>query len=311
MKLSVIIPCLNAGATLATQLEALSGQRCQWHWEVIVCDNGSVDDSVHVARRYAGKVPSLRVIDASRKKGPSYARNRGVEEAKAEAVAFCDADDEVAPGWVRAMGDALMTHPVVHGQILFDKFNELGEAQNLARKWIDGLYREQFLPHAGSGNMGIWRSVHKATGGFDEDLPRFMDSDYCWRLMLEGYEFHYVPEAVLQYRIGRVNPSLTYQFQRGKTAAAADYWQYKRFRPFGMELPAHRHLKPSFLHWINLLMMMPYSCLINGRSRNDWLRQFAWRTGDMTGQLLGRLTDPCRPYYPRKNTSNRKHAMFS
>ncbi|HET9225168.1 MAG TPA: glycosyltransferase, partial [Thermoanaerobaculia bacterium] len=44
-KLSVVIPCLNAEATLGDQLEALAGQGWSGEWEVIVADNGSTDGS--------------------------------------------------------------------------------------------------------------------------------------------------------------------------------------------------------------------------------------------------------------------------
>ncbi len=301
MKLSVIIPCLNAEATIATQLEALAGQHWSEPWEVIISDNGSTDNSIAIARRFTGRLPNLRIIDSSAKKGASYyARNVGVQASTAEAIAFCDADDEVAPGWIARIGEALSHYDVVYGQMCFDKFNSPEQAEHLSRLWKDGLYREQFLPHGGGGNTGIKLSVHEAIGGFDESLPRFADADYYWRLQLEGYKLHYVPEAIYQYRLGRVNPSLLYLYRRGRTAVASDYWLYKKYRPLGvkkeMVLPPHSSLMRSLITWLHLLKKMPYAYLRSSETRSAWMRQFMMQTGNAVGQFQGRLTNPCKPY---------------
>ena len=303
IELSVIIPCLNAEATIATQLEALSNQQWSKPWEVIVADNGSTDSSMEIVTRYKDRLPNLHIIDASARRGKSYyARNVGVRASNGKSLLFCDADDWVAPGWVSEMGEALSQYDVVYGLMCFDKFNDLREAETFARRWKDGLYREQFLPHGGGANTGVRRSVHEAIGGFDECLPRFADGDYYWRLQLEGYQLHHAPKALYQYRIGRVEPSLPYLYRRGLTAAACDYWIYKKYKSLGitkeMILPAHRSLKRSLKSWLHLLKSMPYACLRSRRTRTDWLQNFAGKTGEMVGQFQGRLFNPCKPYSP-------------
>ncbi|HKV06504.1 MAG TPA: glycosyltransferase family A protein, partial [Thermoanaerobaculia bacterium] len=107
LKLSVVIPCLNAADTLGVQLEALAGQSWPGEWEVIVADNGSTDGSREVVERYRDRLPNLRLVDASDKRGQAHARNVGAAAATGEAFLFCDADDEVAPGWLAALGRVL------------------------------------------------------------------------------------------------------------------------------------------------------------------------------------------------------------
>ena len=109
------------------------------------------------------------------------------------------------------------------GQFRFDKFNEPRQTERAAQQWKDGLYKGQFLPGGGAGNLGIRRWLHEAIGGFDECLPRFADADYYWRLQLEGFELHYVPEAIVQVRQARVNPTLPYLYRRGRTRTATNY----------------------------------------------------------------------------------------
>ena len=98
MKLSIIIPCLNAADTIGEQLQALSIQSWNGQWEVIISDNGSTDDTLKVVGKYRESLPELRVVDSSDKPGAAHARNIGCGAATGDAFLFCDADDAVGNG---------------------------------------------------------------------------------------------------------------------------------------------------------------------------------------------------------------------
>ncbi len=296
MELSVIIPCLNAEATISLQLEALASQQWSHPWELIVADNGSSDNSVEIALKFEKRFTSFRVIDASGRKTASYPRNVAARAAISDRFAFCDADDEVAPGWVASIGDALAGHEIVHGQFRFDKFNDADWAENAAKNWKNGLYTGRFLPGGGTGNLGIRRWVHEAIGGFDENLPRFEDADYFWRLQLEGFKLHYVPQAIVQVRMGRVDPSLPSLYRRHRTGAAANYWHYKRYRNLGMLPPPT--LRKSMANWLRTFKNLVSAGFKSKTQRVVCKRRFAQQTGDLVGQLQGRITNPCKPYQP-------------
>ena len=85
--LSVILPCFNASATIGHQLDALTAQRWDKRWEVIVADNGSTDASRTVAESYKDRL-DLRVVDASDRKGASHARNVGASAARVPRLRF-------------------------------------------------------------------------------------------------------------------------------------------------------------------------------------------------------------------------------
>ena len=298
MELSVIIPCLNAGATLATQLDALSAQRWSKPWEVLVCDNGSTDNSLSIVQEYANRLPGLRVINASARKGSGHARNVGVRAAKGKAVAFCDADDEVAPRWVEEMGEALLQYDAVAGQLCFDRFNDAEHAASHARQWQNGFYRAQFLPHGATSNLGVRIALHEAIGGFDEALLLFQDGDYCWRMLLMGYQIHYLPAALVQYRIGRMNTALSYLYRRGRLSVAADYWLFKKYGFLGIArnrvIASDCTLQRSFMAWLRHLKGLLYGCMRDRDTAAARLRDFVGETGKVTGHCQGLLTNPCR-----------------
>ena len=302
MKLSVIIPCLNAAATLADQLEALSNQKWSEQWELIISDNGSTDNSIEIALQYKNKFNTLKIVDSSKRRGGPFAINNAVLEAKAENIAVCDADDEVQYEWVAAIGNALENHDVVCGVFKFDKFNETAQAINAVKGWESGLYIGKFLPGGGSGNFGIKKSIHQAIGGFDECLPHAYDADYFWRLQLEGYKLHSEKNAIIQVRISRVNPRFTYMFRRGRNRAASNYWCYKRYKQYGMQKP--KHFIKIYIEWFQLFRRGLRTSLKQKGNRFEWLPNFAQKSGGLVGEIQGRWTNPCKPFIARKNSLN-------
>lgn len=100
MYISVVIPALNAEAFIGIQLKALSKQRVDFDWEVIVVDNGSRDKTVDVVSNYSNSLPNLRVVQAHEHRSAAYARNVGAAIANGDFLAFCDADDVVEKDWL-------------------------------------------------------------------------------------------------------------------------------------------------------------------------------------------------------------------
>ena len=180
-------------------------------------------------------------------------------------------------------------HEVVYGLFRFEKFNDPAVAERSNKAWENGLYHGRFLPGGGSGNLGIHRHVHQAIGGFDELLPRSEDADYYWRLQLSGYKLHFVPEAIVQVRRERVNPSLSNIYHRKKDTVASNYWCFKKYKHLGMIPPPP--LSKSAAEWLRLakgLFRIPFK---NRRNRSAWLRQFVHQTGDIVGASQGEIVD--------------------
>lgn len=167
---SVVIPCRDAAHTLAAQLEALAGQTYRGSWEVLVSDNGSIDDTRQVAAQYTDRLPGLRIIDAGAYPGAGYARNVAAATSTADFLVFCDADDEVAPDWLEQMMLALQRTPFVAGRLDATQLNSSKVIRSRTLPQNDGLQESAFgpgLPHASAENLGIRRSVFVSVGGFD------------------------------------------------------------------------------------------------------------------------------------------------
>ncbi|WP_288378461.1 glycosyltransferase family A protein [uncultured Massilia sp.] len=105
-KFSVIIPNYNNAGTLARALDSALSQTWPAH-EIIVVDDGSVDDSRAVAASYGDRIVYLYQPNA----GVSAARNAGVRHASGDWLAFLDADDTFAPERLAAHADWIRRDP--------------------------------------------------------------------------------------------------------------------------------------------------------------------------------------------------------
>jgi glycosyltransferase involved in cell wall biosynthesis len=94
-RVSIVVPTYNRAADLARCLDSLRAQTFR-DFEVLVCDDGSTDDSGAVCARYR-EVIDVSYHWAENFGGPARPRNRGVELARAPYVAFLDSDDWWAP----------------------------------------------------------------------------------------------------------------------------------------------------------------------------------------------------------------------
>ena len=168
--LSVVIPVRNGADTLDEQLAALAVAAAHvGEIEVVVSDNGSVDDTAEVALRHCGEL-DLRVIDSGDAVGINHARNRGVREARGAWIVLCDADDVVDDEWLAAIVKAFDGgHDLVAGPIDYVRLNE-----SYVRSWR-GAQRATpatmfaFLPSGHGANVGFTRVLFDRLPGRWQD----------------------------------------------------------------------------------------------------------------------------------------------
>ncbi len=202
---SVIIACRNGAETLPETLAGLASQVWDRPWEIILVDNGSTDASAAVFADFATAHPALtcRIVDASDRRGKSYALNIGIAAAHAPAVVFCDADDVPGEGWLAAMGKALATEILVASRVDFNRLNTGWVRESRSDHQARTLEPLPFLPslvHAGGGTMGIQRRLVEEIGGFDPEFVYSEDTEFSLRAQLAGHRIAFVPEAVMHVR---------------------------------------------------------------------------------------------------------------
>lgn len=107
MLISVIIPLYNKEQSIASTLQTVLNQTfCDY--EIVIVNDGSTDNSVAEVEKVLD--PRIRLVH-QRNAGVSAARNRGIEEAKGEFVAFLDADDIWNPAYLATQNKLVQKYP--------------------------------------------------------------------------------------------------------------------------------------------------------------------------------------------------------
>jgi GT2 family glycosyltransferase len=191
LSVSVVVPVLNDARRLERCLSSiLRSQGLASPPELIVVDNGSVDDSAAAARAIGARVisaPGVRVADV---------RNRGAAAATSDVVAFVDADHEQDPSWLALALETLALPGVAAvGAAYFAPPDG-----TWVQRAYDGLRSRprtvQDVPWLPTGSLAVARKVFQAVGGFDASLEACEDVDFCERLRAHGHRLVYDPRLV-------------------------------------------------------------------------------------------------------------------
>jgi glycosyltransferase involved in cell wall biosynthesis len=104
-KLSIIIPVYNVEKYIGRCIESCLKQDIPLDdYELLIVDDGSLDKSMDVVRRYAQQYQNIRMFQQSNA-GPSIARNRGIREAQGEYIWFIDSDDDIKENSLKMLLD--------------------------------------------------------------------------------------------------------------------------------------------------------------------------------------------------------------
>ena len=194
---SIGIPCYNSAHHLERTIESALNQT----WpaiEVIVADDGSTDDSMAVARRYAGRI---QVIE-SEHRGGNVARNTLARRALGEWIQYLDADDYLEPDKIaRQLEEALggWRADVIYSRVLIEEnsrrvVSQLNQEFDIYSQWLAWN-----LPQTGGC---LWRrSALEDIGGWNEALPCCQEHELYLRALRAGLRFEHTPTPLAVYRI--------------------------------------------------------------------------------------------------------------
>lgn len=101
-RISVVIPTYNRAGQILGAVESVMGQTLP-PFEIIVIDDGSMDDTESVVSPVMDRIRYIKTVN----RGVSAARNRGIQEARGEWIAFLDSDDTWAPDKLRRQAEVV------------------------------------------------------------------------------------------------------------------------------------------------------------------------------------------------------------
>ena len=201
--------------------------------DVIVCDDGSTDTTVELARRYPFKVLALPFV------GLSAARNAALLEAKGEIVAYLDADAACHPDWpyhlALSMEDSAIS--ATGGPNL--PFPDAGLVERAASLSpgapAEVLLTDTRAEHVPGCNMAFRKKALEGVGAFNREFTSAGDDvDVCWKLLDAGKEIGFSPAAqVVHHRRGTIRGYLKQQRGYGRAEKLLSGPHRRRFNQLG------------------------------------------------------------------------------
>lgn len=224
---SVVVPAYNAGATIASCLEALLRQSVpRERYEVLVVDDGSTDDTAAIVRGFP--VTAIR----QENRGPAAARNHGARRARGGIVLFTDADCVPDRDWI-----AQMVRPFADTAVAAVKGAYRTAQRPLVARFCQAEFEERFalLRRAAAIDMvdtysaAFRKDVFARMNGFDESFPvaNNEDTDLSYRIFAAGHRMVFNPDAVVAHLR---HPDTLVKYARQKFWRG--YWRMVVYRRF-------------------------------------------------------------------------------
>jgi hypothetical protein len=231
---SIILPVYNGADLLPAAIESVLAQDHP-HWELVIINDGSRDDTAQLAEQYAARDARIRVFHQENRKIPRTL-SRGFRLARGEFLTWTSADNRLKPSFLRLMVDCLQRHPswdlIYANQDLIDEQGQPLRASEFFAEWQQPPGSEHLqlptqteLLHAGANFVGaafLYRSrVAHLLGDYSSQRFTVEDYDY-WLLCNTLLSVHHADfsESVYEYRFH--DNSLTARAKELKISAARE-----------------------------------------------------------------------------------------
>ena len=204
-RISVLMGIYNCASTLIEALDSLYAQTYQ-DFKIILCDDGSHDNTYEIAKKYAEKHDNIVLISNGENKGLNYTLNHCLEYADTEYCARMDGDDISLPTRFEKEIEFLDTHleyaivscPMIH----FDEKGEFRYGQEKGEPSINSYVINTPFCHA---PCMVRTEVYKKVGGYTVSPRLLRVEDYhLWaKMFAAGYRGYTLPEHLYKMRDDR------------------------------------------------------------------------------------------------------------
>ena len=204
-RISVLMGIYNCASTLIEALDSLYAQTYQ-DFKIILCDDGSHDNTYEIAKKYAEKHDNIVLISNGENKGLNYTLNHCLEYADTEYCARMDGDDISLPTRFEKEIEFLDTHleyaivscPMIH----FDEKGDFRYGQEKGEPSINSYVINTPFCHA---PCMVRTEVYKKVGGYTVSPRLLRVEDYhLWaKMFAAGYRGYTLPEHLYKMRDDR------------------------------------------------------------------------------------------------------------
>ena len=196
---SIIVPCYNQAHFLKDSLQSVLDQNYE-HWECIIVNDGSPDDTDLVVKKWLQKDPRFK-YHQQKNKGLSAARNAGINNSTGTFILPLDADDILHTDFLKLtlpeMDDERIEIVSSHTDFFTGQTSNKVGGLKPTSGTVHNLLHVNQLVAASLYRKSSW----KKAGGYDESMKNgFEDWEFWLRILKGGYQYTVVPRSLFYYR---------------------------------------------------------------------------------------------------------------
>lgn len=200
---SVLMPTFNVDKYLATAIASVLRQSYP-HWELLICDDGSKDNTLEVARALAALNPRIRVVANQGNQGVAKTRQRLLEMARGDLVCHVDSDDWIEPHALEVMVAEFAADSEL-ALAYSDCARVNGKGELTSYRESKNFTSPKMCAAMGWNHLGMFRrQVALDEGGYNTQLWTCSDGD-LWMKIALTHKIKRVPKMLYNYRSHQTN----------------------------------------------------------------------------------------------------------
>lgn len=122
---SIIMPSYNSAATIVNSINSVQQQNYP-HWELLITDDGSTDNTVELVQKFASEDPRISIEVNPVNSGAGFSRNQSINRSKGKYIAFLDADDLWLPTKLTTQVSYMENTGALFSYTAYQKFSDAG-----------------------------------------------------------------------------------------------------------------------------------------------------------------------------------------
>lgn len=246
-KVSIIVPVYNVEEYLRRCLDSILAQTIEKSsMEVLLIDDGSLDNSSSICDIYAQSYPEVIKVWHNKNEGAGNARNFGIHHAKGKYIMYLDSDDEFSPDTVRACVE------------FFEEFyDDIDMVTYKDQSYKKGMklplhYRYGYLKHKGIYDLEKYPYITQTrlnicVKNLNEDTPVFSpemkdmheDQEYILRVLSDKMKIGYVDKIEYKYNKDNDSSIVATKFNPINLFEVTLNWFEKVFSQYSENVPAY------------------------------------------------------------------------
>lgn len=214
---SVIMPCYNAARYIAQSIESVLAQTYS-HWELVITDDCSTDETPDIARRFSERDPRIGFCVAKEHSGIAGTRNQSIARAKGRFIAFLDNDDLWRPDKLEKQVRFMTENGYSFSYSEYELMREDGTPKGKTIRTAGVITYNRYLRNTiiGSGTIMLDR---EQIGPLTMPDSATSDDMALWcNILKKGHLAHPIKEVLMLYRVRNDSASAN------KWKAAKDVW---------------------------------------------------------------------------------------